>query len=108
MRLSELQPDRCAKIFDTMILLRLPNGEFDCALPGSPLKSGSFDENVLIMDIAQSATIEEFIEAVKKADHQGDWYSMLLSKLMLERANTILFNLRARVESMTEGIAKIF
>ncbi len=84
MLLSEVQIDQFVKI-DDLILLKLPNGEFDCAMPNFKLKSGSFPIDISV----EPATKQEFINAINAANHENDWYSLLLKEVMLNRANKI-------------------
>ena len=84
LKLSQVKEGQFVK-FDSLIMLRLPNGEFDCAMPNEKLKSGKFELDVSV----QLATKEEFINAVNSADHKGDWYSLLLKELMLDRVKEI-------------------
>ena len=81
MTLNDLQIGQFAKVLDTIIVFKLPNGEYDFACEGQKLKSGKSPIDLK----CELATKEQFIEAVNKADHQGDWYSMLLKDLMLKR-----------------------
>lgn len=79
MKLSEVQPGQIVA-FDKLIMHKLPNGNFDCALPGDKLKSGK-----MTLDITVSlSSKEEMIKAINAADHKGDWYSLLLKELMLK------------------------
>lgn len=82
MTLNDLQIGQFAKVLDTIVVFKLPNNEFDFACPGQKLRSGKSPINDLTCELA---TKEQFIEAVNKADHQGDWYSMFLKELMLKR-----------------------
>ena len=85
MKLSEVQSNQIVKL-DNLIMLKLPNGEFDCALPGSKLKSGKFP----MADITvHPASKSEMINAIERAKHDNDWYSLLLKELMLKRLESI-------------------
>jgi len=84
MKLSEVKIHQFVKI-NELVLLKLPNGEFDLALPGEKLKSGAMQLDVNV----ELATKEEFIEAVCKADHKDDWYSLMLKEVMLKKANSL-------------------
>lgn len=82
MKLSEVKENQFVKL-DEMVMLRLPNGEFDCALPGCKLKSGKMSIDVTV----ELSTKEEFLNAIDKADHNNDWYSLLLKDVMLKHTS---------------------
>ncbi len=84
MRLSEVKENQIVKIGE-MVLLKLPNGEFDCALPGCKLKTGKMTMDVNV----ELATKEEFLNAIDKAEHDSDWYSLLLKDVMIYHTNKI-------------------
>lgn len=84
MKLSEVQTNQFCKL-NSLVMFKLPNGEFDCALPGEKLKSGKMTVDVTV----EEATKEEFIQAVNSANHQNDWYSLLLKDLMLDRMKSL-------------------
>ncbi len=84
MLLSELMPNQFAKM-DDLIIMKLPNGEFDCAMPDAKLTSGTFPIDITV----KPSTKEEFINAVNKANHDNDWYSLLLKDIMLKRVNEL-------------------
>lgn len=84
MRLSEVKENQFVKL-DEMVMLKLPNGEFDCALPGCKLKSGKMTIDVNV----ELSTKEEFLNAIDKAEHESDWYSLLLKEVMIKHTSKL-------------------
>jgi hypothetical protein len=79
MKMSEAKEGEFIQM-DKLQMVKLPSGEFHLALPGSKLKQGEmpFDVTVTV------STRERFIDAVNKADHDNDWYSLLLKEAMIK------------------------
>ena len=78
--LSEVEVDEIVKM-DDVIMQKNKNGEFNVAMPGMKLKSGKFPIDLHV----SQATEEEFRSAIAQANHEDDWYSLLLKEVFLKK-----------------------
>jgi len=86
MKISQAKDNSFLKL-DTLIMYKHNIQNITMACPDTKLKKVDFTtEQNKGMDIdLDEATKEEFLDAVNKANHEEDWYSLLLKDMILKQ-----------------------
>ena len=75
MKISELKVGQYAN-FDRLQILSLGNGEVVMTMEGQPVKRGKYPADITVTE----STEKNFTDALSKANHNKDWYSMMLAE----------------------------
>ncbi len=90
MKVLEAKDNSFLKL-DTLIMYKHDSTNVTLACPDCKLKNVDYTSpKNAMMDIdLDIATKEEFINAVDKASHEDDWYSLLLKEVVLKQLDLL-------------------
>jgi hypothetical protein len=84
MKLSQVPVNAFCK-WDKLFIFKINERESVFVLDGTEIKKG---EPPIDLPVEPSTKVE-FLDALKKVDHKGDWYSMMLGEMVVDTINKL-------------------